>query len=251
MSSNSQKTPVARSVTQAAQKGAAEAIQILGKALPCSVVSVMGSIVTVKFELTNIPFTIPNTMMAVAMAQYIRLPLKAGDMGVALPADARLGGVTGLGVGTADLSTPANLAALAFFPLGNKTWEAPDNANSIELYGPDGFLLRNSTNTDTRIKGTTTEIDINAKTQVIIKVNGVQFLKVSAAGVEVDGNLIVTGNLQIAGAFQGSGGATYSGPIHTTGTVTGDGDVVASGKSLKAHVHTGVVVGGSSTGPNT
>ena len=124
MAGNAQKTPVSRSINKAAEKQAWDALQLTGKGLPCSVVSVIGSIVVVKFELANIPFTIPNTMMAIAGSEYIRIPVQAGMKGICLPASARIGNMNGLGVGTPDLSVPGNLAALTFFPIGNKGWEA-------------------------------------------------------------------------------------------------------------------------------
>lgn len=40
----------------------------------------------------------------------------------------------------------------------------------------------------------------------------------------------------------------HTGPINVTGTVTASTDVIGGGKSLKSHVHSGVVVGGGNTG---
>ena len=68
---------------------------------------------------------------------------------------------------------------------------------------------------------------------------------------EVDGVTTLTGNLQLGGQILAQNGAQYAGNLHIGGTVTGDTDVVAGGKSLKAHVHSGVAVGGANTGPNT
>jgi hypothetical protein len=146
MTGNALKTPFTRSLNMAAQRRALDAIQLQGKALPASVVAVSGSIVTVKFELSG-PYTLPPVTCPLFGPEYIRYPVQIGDAGVVFPADAYLGGVSGLGGGVADLTIPANLSALVFFPVANKAWSAPDNANAVVIYGPDGVILRNTANT--------------------------------------------------------------------------------------------------------
>jgi hypothetical protein len=143
MTGNALKTPFTRSLNMAAQRRALDAIQLQGKALPASVVAVSGSIVTVKFELSG-PYTLPPVTCPLFGPEYIRYPVQIGDAGVVFPADAYLGGVSGLGGGVADLTIPANLSALVFFPVANKAWSAPDNANAVVIYGPDGVVLRDS-----------------------------------------------------------------------------------------------------------
>jgi hypothetical protein len=142
MANNAQKTPFQVSMNQFAAKKAANAIQNLGKSLPASVVSVDGSIVTVKFELTNTPFTLPNVTVPMFGPEYIRYPIRPGDKGTVVAVDARLGGQTGLGVGTASLAPAANLSTLFFMPLANKNWTVADSPDQVVIYGPDGALLR-------------------------------------------------------------------------------------------------------------
>jgi hypothetical protein len=96
------------------------------------VVSVNGAIVTIKFEVANAPFTLPQVTIPVATSVYVREPLKAGDKGVCVAADAYLGGVSGLGGGTADLTERANLTALAFQPLGSTSFPSVD-ANAVVI----------------------------------------------------------------------------------------------------------------------
>jgi hypothetical protein len=68
-------------------------------------------------------------------------------------------------------------------------------------------------------------------------------------GITLSGtNVIIGGNLQLTGTIQGANGATYGGNITTTGTVTG-GNVQAGSIDLINHKHSGVVTGGSNTGP--
>jgi hypothetical protein len=148
--SNAQKIPYARALNAAATRKALDAQQLLGKALPCSVVAVSGSIVTVAFQLKS-PFTIPNVTMPMFGPQYIRYPTQVGDLGVTLPADVYLGGISGLGGGIADLTLPANLSALVFFPIASTNWSATEDANAVVIYGPDGAILRDANKT-TQVK---------------------------------------------------------------------------------------------------
>ena len=142
MSSNAQKTPIARSLESFAERKVLGALEMLGQQLPASVVSVNGSIVNVKFELTNVPYTLPQTTMPLIGSEYLRLPIQPGCMGFVVSADAYLGGVSGLGGGTADLSKRANLSTLVFVPIGNSGWSAPEDPNAAILYGPNGVILR-------------------------------------------------------------------------------------------------------------
>lgn len=142
MADNAQKTPIAQALNQFAQRKILDALQITGKALPCSVTDVSGSIVTVKFEVSTKDFTLPTVTVPMAGSEYIRLPVLKGCKGVVYPADLNLGGVSGLGGGVATFVTPANLSALVFFPIGNKGWDASEDPRKLVLYGPDGAVLR-------------------------------------------------------------------------------------------------------------
>ena len=137
------KKPLGQSLNDIATKRAGDAIQLLGKCLPASVVSVQkaGTIVTVKFEMGAIPFTLPKVKMPVLTSEYVRLPIAPGCRGLVIPADAYLGGVSGLGGGVADLSLQSNLGALVFAPIGNIGFQ--DVASDIlTLYGPGGVTIR-------------------------------------------------------------------------------------------------------------
>ena len=155
--SNAQKTPFNRALTQIAQKQAGDADHLTGRALPCSVVSVSGAIITVKFEI-NSKFTLPNVTIPLATSQYARYPIKAGDKGVAISADAYIGGISGLGGGTADLSTRANLTNLIFLPIGSKSWPAVA-ADQVTFSAPNGVLLKDDAG-DCEINITATGISI-------------------------------------------------------------------------------------------
>lgn len=138
---NAQKTPLIQSLSNIARVGAGNKTQQLGKVLPCSVIAVSGSIVTVKFELETGVFTLQPMPMPVMGPEYIRYPLQVGDKGIAVAADAYIGHMSGLGTqATGDLSPVPNLSSLVFMPTGNKNF-SPVDGNKIVLYGPNGAIL--------------------------------------------------------------------------------------------------------------
>ncbi len=216
MSNNSQKTPLGRALNQFASKIVADAFQRLGQALPCSVVTVDGAIVTVKFEVTS-KFTLPNVTIPMVGAEYIRYPIQVGDKGVAFSADARLAGVSGIGGGTADLSQPANLTALVFLPVSNMNWSVTPDAQAVFIYGPNGVILQ----------------DTGGSSKITISPSGIAML----GDTEIDGDLHTTGD------------TTLDGDANIGGDVNVDGDVIASLiVSLLHHKHTGGTISGI-TGP--
>ena len=181
MSDNSQKTPLAKSLNAFATGKALDAIQLLGKALPASVISMTGSIVTVAFELQS-DFTLPQVSIPLATSQYMRVPLQPGDKGMVIPADARLGGVSGLGDGTSTLDQPGNLSALAFVPLANAAWFAVD-PDVTTIYGPKGVKLRN----------------VAGDTHVTVADDYAALTTPNASVVVGGGQVVITGDLIING----------------------------------------------------
>jgi hypothetical protein len=181
---NFQKTPLVSSLNQFATAKAQDAIQQLGKALPCSVVSVQGAIITVKFEVQS-GFTLPQVTVPLFGPEYIRYPIQSGDKGVVFAADAYLGGMSGLGGGVADLTPRNNLTTLVFFPIGNKNWQAVD-PQSVVIYGPNGVV-------------------IETKDQSIS-------LTLTPSGIVIQGNVTIQGSLAVTGSvIAGSGGADQVG----------------------------------------
>ena len=166
MSGNAQKTPIGLSLNRVASAKAKDAIQVLGKSLPASVVSVKGSIVQVKFEVAS-GFTLPNVTIPLIGSEYIRPPIQPGCKGLVIAADAYLGGMSGIGGGTADLTPRANLTALIFTPIGNSGWTVVDG-NAAVIYGPNGVVLKSQsgtmtlTLTPTGIQITGPKVEINA-----------------------------------------------------------------------------------------
>lgn len=140
---SAQKTPLARTLPQFARAKVREQIAQQGRALPCHVVAVRGQIVTVAFDVDAAPQLLPQVTIPLATSLYDWQPVQLGDKGMTVPANAYLGGVSGLGGGVADLTPRANLTALAFVPIANASWSAPGgDAGKRVVQGPNGALVQ-------------------------------------------------------------------------------------------------------------
>lgn len=89
---------------------------------PCSIVAISenGAMVTVKFELEDLQ--LPEIEMPVFMFDKVRFPIAVGDKGVARASNRYLGGVSGLGGGTANNAVIGNLTGLVYEPISNTEW---------------------------------------------------------------------------------------------------------------------------------
>jgi hypothetical protein len=145
MADNYNKLWIQKTTNQQAIRRASQAIQTLGRALPCRVVKVNGSIVTVAFEVESKVFTLPQITIPKAESNWMRMPTQVGDKGVTMPADAYLGGVSNIGGGTAALTAQGNLNALVFMPVSDQQ-SPPDNVNAAQVMGPEGAIIRTADN---------------------------------------------------------------------------------------------------------
>jgi hypothetical protein len=207
MSINHLKTPMGRSLDKISHAKAIDAVHLTGKALPCTVTEVNGTLVTVNFDVSG--FTLPEIEVPTAQSKYARIPIQIGDTGECLPADARIGGITGMGgPATADLSAPGNLSALTFYPISSTAFPAVD-PNAVTMTGPNGIVMQ-----DTEKQCVWTQTPSGA----LLKIGTTTF------------------------AFSASGLVVTAGGVVTTITSAGvhsDGDVTASplGTSLITHGH--------------
>lgn len=236
MASNAQKTPIARTLNQFVGGSIGRAMSMLGPQLPASVVAVVSSgIVTVKFELTGIVYTLPQITVPILGSEYVRLPIQQGMKGWVMSADAYLGGMSGLGGGTANLTRRGNLSALVFSPIGNSNWSATDDPNSVVIYGPDGVIIRDLSKKNVlTVSSTEVTLAITAGSLIITVPNG-QTVTINGNGI-VNGNWQVNGNLELSGNIENATGGTYAGAIQTTGDVVANAGV--SQVSLQNHTHT-------------
>ena len=146
MADNTQKLWLQQNLLAVATQRALAEIERTGRALPCQVTAVNGSIVTVTFEVTNTPWTLPPLTLPKAESQWLRAPTQVGDFGMTVPADTFLGGISGLGAGTADLTVDyGNMSTLVWVPVGSTDFAAGPTSSSGKsmawVNGPDGAAL--------------------------------------------------------------------------------------------------------------
>ena len=224
---NAQRLSFQKSVNNNAIKRASEAIQATGRALPCRVVSVDGAIVTVAFEMNTAPWTIPNITIPKAESNWIRMPTQVGDLGMTMPADVYLGGVSHLGGGVADFTPVTNLSALVFVPISNAS-SHPSDPNAAIVQGPNGFIGQTT-------EGTTSSIvtDVNGTTVTYAS----NTATVNAAGVmaSVGSSLI---DVTAASITLTAGGHTLT---------IGSGGVIIDGIPFSTHAHLYSPGGGTPT----
>lgn len=144
----SQRLNFGKSMNQFSDDKIQQAMELAGKILPATIVSRSGKMVTVSFSLTNIAFTLPQVTIPLFGPEYIRYPMQPGDKGIAIPADAYIGGMSGQGGGTADLTQPFNLSALTYLPISNTEWEDVDG-EVLTMYGPEGVTIRDKASNST------------------------------------------------------------------------------------------------------
>jgi hypothetical protein len=188
---DAQKTPLTGTLPALATQQALNEIQKIGLRLPGHVVAVEGATVTVAFDIEGVP--LPQVTMAVQMSKYMRAPLQVGDLGFATTADAYLGGVTGLGGGTADLTQRGNLSMLVWVPVSNKGWVIPDPTASVMESANGQFIVSCGNGGITMSYAGTTLLQINTSGQVVI--NSRVFLNHDhGPGTYVAGSTPVTGD---------------------------------------------------------
>lgn len=151
----------------------AQAQLMAGKVLPAAVVERNGNMVVIQVLLRNVPYVVPHLTVPLFGPEYIRYPMQPGNKGILIPADTYLGGISGLGGGTADLTPPANLSALTFLPISNTEWESVD-PNVLTMYGPEGVTLRDS-GSNTTFLLTPDSITIVTPEQFKVTVGGTAF----------------------------------------------------------------------------
>ena len=231
------KNPQYTTIPSAIQKRVVDAIQLEGKSLSCHVTAINGALITVQFDLNDI-YTLPQITVPLFGPEYIRYPIKVGDLGFCQAVDVSVSYTSGQGGGPPNLSDPASLEALYFMPMGNENWVAVD-PRQVTVYAPNGVLIRD----------TTSAAQINLHPGDIKITLGDSTWEMTASGVTVTTDtytvnapmIILNGNLT-QGTESGGYPATLQGPI------TVIHDVVAGGKSLITHIHGGVQTGSGDTG---
>lgn len=188
--SNNQKVPFPVSLQQVIGNSTDDSLQSLGQAYPCHVTAVNGAIVTVNFDLNAPNANYPPVTCATIGSKYVRVPIQVGDKGVCMPANARLGGVTGLGKGLAPVSLPSNLGALVFVPLGNVNWDSIDPTATV-IVSATAQSIATFADSGTTLQYGSSEVILNASGATLQ--DGGNQVVVSSSGVAINGTLTING----------------------------------------------------------
>jgi len=124
---NNQKQRFTQLIKRKISDGVEHGFSVRGESLPCTVQEVIdkGLQVKVKIEISDIQY--PIITIPVMASEYFRLPVKAGDKGLAIPCNYYLGGITDNGGGTASSFMANNLNDLVFIPVSSIKWDKGDN----------------------------------------------------------------------------------------------------------------------------
>jgi hypothetical protein len=178
-----QKRPFAQTINDYIDNNIKYALAQQGQVLPCVVTKVIGAIVTVNFQITpNSKLTFPPVTCPIAESTYVRLPVQVGDFGICMAADARLGGISGLGTGEAADALPSNLGGLVFVPIGNQNWSAVD-PNAVNINAPNGAVITTQDGSG---------VITVSQSQISINYGGASIV-LSGGNVEITGTLIING----------------------------------------------------------
>jgi hypothetical protein len=182
-----------------ARNQALQVIRQTGRALPCTVVAVNGSLVQVNFEIAAPP-TLPQLWLPKMGSQWSREPTQNGDTGITVPADTFLGGITGEG-GVADTSINyGNLSTLIFVPVASTAFSVPPRANIFWGNGPHGARIGDS--------ASAAYLDCNPDTGTVTIHAGGETWTFSASGFTMSSGVIA--ELHLHGGV--AGGSSDTGP---------------------------------------
>ena len=243
---NSAKLWIQKTLNQAAITRAEQVIKLQGKSLPCKVVAVNGSIVTVSFQVNSNSktFTLPRITIPKAESNWFRTPTQIGDTGITVPADIYIGIISGLGATIPNMQVrPSNLGAIVFLPVSNSN-SPPSDQNAAIAQGPNGFIGQVAGGTSSVVANTSdVTLTFGANTVVINSTGmvltwGTQTITLNSAGITMDGNG-QTLSLGTSGITMSAAGQTFA--LSSSG-------VVINGLNFGSHYHTGVTTGTANTG---
>ncbi len=231
MADNYSKLWIQKTLNEAAINRVNEIIQSTGNALPCSVIGVSGSIVTIQFQVDAAPWTLPNITIPKAESPWIRMPTQIGDLGMTIPADVYLGAISGLGITVPKIDVrPGNLSALVFVPISNKN-SPPIDQNAAQIEGPNGAIIRTT-------QGTTSSIVVNQNGTTVTY--GSVTIVVTSSGVTMtvgsDSIALTSSGITLNGATTINGALTTSSSASFGGAVTANG-LTSNGVSFDGHYH--------------
>lgn len=160
---------------------------LAGKTWPCTIKTVGNQTVTVSFDGVS-TWPVQNMTIPVAQSRYQRLPLQAGDQGLAMTADTFLGSITGGGGAPVLGRSYGNLSRLVFVPVGSSAFPAPADLSSHLIQGPTGVTLQTLDGTCKLVL---------TSTGVVITI-GAQTFTLSVSGMNVAQGDVTVGSTNIS-----------------------------------------------------
>lgn len=229
---NAQKRFFGRDLHEFGDKKSQDWIQRQPRSMPCTVTAVSYPYVTVSIDLNAKPFTLPQIKVPQSQSAYFREPTQVGDQGYLDVCDYYLGGVSGLGGGTADLTLRGNLSTGVFRPITRMSFSPMVDPNKAQMQGPSGFICQTDDGA-VSIVGDETEITFTIPGLTVV---------FSASGVTINGALVVTGGATLSGGVGGN--------LAVAGEVTANAGSPTS-VGLATHTTSGVTAGGGTSGAPT
>lgn len=213
----------------------------LGQNLPASIVAIISpGIVQVKFEVTNLPYTLPQVICPIEGSEFIRIPIAPKMLGWVKAASVSLGGVSGQGGGTANGALPeANLSAVVWSPVGNVAWSPTDDIEAVLIYGPNGVVIR----------------DKASNCKIVLTKTGIDVFTPAGIPTIVHGPLAVVGDLLLGGQVRAQNGGIYQGNVIAGGRIVA-GAGGADAVDVQTHTHqynrpaSGTVTPANTNSPN-
>jgi hypothetical protein len=211
------RTPLVSTLPVGTRVAIGDAMQLLGKALPCHVISAAGPLITIAFDTAPSVWTLPQITIPLFGPEYIRYPIQPNDRGYVIPVACPVGFTSGQASTPPDLSQPGNLEALYFQPIGNAQWAAVDG-QAVTVYGPNGVTLRDtgSGSVITLLPGS------------ITMTTGSCSLTMSGSTITLQAANIVLDGQMTQGTNAGGYPATIQGPVTVVHEVTANGIPVSS-----------------------
>src|SRR5215831_10071483 len=112
------------------------------KSIPCHVQQMEKDFMHVAFETKNSIFTPPVMKMPQSFSRFGREATQTKDMGVAVPGDYYMGGISAFAGGATNFYPRGNLSSLTFQPVSNLKAPSRDYDQHWETGGPNGWRCK-------------------------------------------------------------------------------------------------------------
>jgi hypothetical protein len=136
------KNPFMYRINQWVNRRTTNETESFAKSIPCHIVQIEKDFVHVAFETANSIFTMPVVKIPQSFSGYGREPTQVKDMGLAVPGNYYLGGVSGFAGGNTNFYPRGNLTTLSFQPNSNLNAPKRDYNQHTVTGGPTGWIAK-------------------------------------------------------------------------------------------------------------